>query len=603
MTSLHKIAPPTRFPRGRTPTKRLISGLSILVFLTGCAGIPEGGPVVKVEADHGTSQSTVRYSPAGPAKDASPQQIVRGYLDAMLAYPVTTGTAASFLTPEAAQAWNSSAGVAIYVRPEVSGPRLRGGGRQVAEESASVDLTVSEDAALDRQGRFTRVGAKKSFQFHLVKSAGQWRISNPQRGFLINRKFFDDYYRPFNDYYFDRPGKRLIADPIYLAVGDQLSTALVSSLILGPANLLGGMARTYVPDNSRLRTSVPLRTDGLAEVQFREDLSSLSSAAQERISAQTIWTLRQVPMITGVRITGGDNVLYPGDRGIQSIDSWDAFGPRYGDGLFYGVQADHIVKVDGRGVAPVAGPWGKDARGALDIAVDSDNIAAIGESRDSLMIGSFKKKSVARIAGKNLLPPRWDDTGHVWAVDRSGGATRVRLSDGETTRTIPIGSLGAYSVTSFALAPNASRYAILATVGSTSRVFVGAILRDANDSVTSLGAPTQVRAPATNFADLRSISWATDTAVTFLADDSVVGTQVFELRIDGSQVTGGTASSGALLPDVKAQALVTAGGDDPARYVTDRSHRTWLLRPGGNWELLSQKDITGLTASMTTATR
>ena len=49
-----------------------------LFVLMGCASIPDNGPVTKVNADPSVDQSTVRYSPTGPAEDASPQQIVRG---------------------------------------------------------------------------------------------------------------------------------------------------------------------------------------------------------------------------------------------------------------------------------------------------------------------------------------------------------------------------------------------------------------------------------------------------------------------------------------------------------------------------------------------
>jgi hypothetical protein len=90
--------------------------------------------------------------------------------------------------------------------------------------------------------------------------------------------------------------------------------------------------------------------------------------------------------------------------------------------------------------------------------------------------------------------------------------------------------------------------------------------------------------------------------VTFLADDNVSGTQVFESRIDGSYSTGGTAGSGALLPDVDAVALATTGGEDPTRYVTDKTRHTWLLRPGGAWERLNPAGVTGLTASYASST-
>ena len=108
--------------------------------------------------DSGPDQSTVRYAPV-VRPGGVPQQIVRGYLDAMLAYPVSTGTAALYLTPEAARSWRSSEGVTVYTNPEVtlSETVLRDAER----ESVVVDLRTSPVARLDRQGHFQAVSAKK----------------------------------------------------------------------------------------------------------------------------------------------------------------------------------------------------------------------------------------------------------------------------------------------------------------------------------------------------------------------------------------------------------------------------------------------------------
>jgi len=581
---------------------RQCSAVLIVAFLAGCAGIPDSGPVTKVNAARADDQSTVRYSPTGPAQNASPQEIIRGYLDAMLAYPVTTGTAASFLTPDAAREWKSSAGVKVYAEPQVSTPVVRDNAGNVDKPTVDIDLEVVEDASLDPQGRFERVNARKQFNFRLARTNGEWRITNPQPGFLVNRKFFGDYYRPFNDYFFDKPGKRLVSAPIYLAVGDQLSTSLVSSLMMGPKGLLNKTARTFAPEGTQLRTSVPLRDDGLAEVQFRDDLSGLSSSAQERLSAQIIWTLRQVDQVSGVRIIGGENVLYPGNRGIQSIDAWGSFGPRYGDGGFYGVQRDRIVEVSGRDVAPVDGPWGKNARKAAVIAVDSDHLAVVNRDRSKLTIGSFDKDKAPTFGGKRFLRPFRDDAGMFWAMDRPGSDSRLRLFDVKGSRKVPIGLLAKFRLESFALSPDGSRYAAIADVGGTSQVYVGTVLRNAQDTVTSLGNPELLPPNGADFTKPRSLSWASATTVTFLADDAVVGAQIFESRVDGSSSTGGTASSGALLPGVDAVALTTTGGSDPTRYVTDKTAHTWLLRPGGAWERLDSLGVTGLTASYASST-
>ena len=577
--------------------RKLLLAVSGLIVLMGCAGIPDSGPVTRVDADNGTDQSTVRYSPTGPAKNATPQAIVSGYLDAMLAYPVTTGTAASFLTPEAARDWKPSAGVEVYTGPLVSSPVVRDNAGNVDKPAVDIHLDVVEDARLDSHNRFERLNARKQFAFRLNQTKGQWRITNPQSGFLVNRKFFDDYYRPLNAYFFDRPGKRLVADPIYLPVGDQLSTALVSSLLLGPEDLLGKTARTYAPAGTRLRTSVPPRADGLAEVQFSDDLSSLSDGAQERLSAQIIWTLRQVEEVTGVRITGGDNVLYPGNRGIQSIDSWANFGPKFGDGRFYGVQNGRIVELSGRDVSAVDGSWGKDARQAVDIAVNAGRLAVVAGGRNRLTIGSFDSNKVLNFSGKNFLRPIWDDTGSVWALDKQGSDTRLRIFDATRFRQIPIGALAKFRVESFALSPDGARYAFIADVAGTSQVYAGSVLRDNKDVVVALGEPARLHPNSANFTNPRSLSWSSATTVTFLADDAVVGTQIFDSRIDGSSSSGGTASSGALLPDVDGVTLVTTGDGEPTRFVTDRTGHTWLLRPGGAWERLNPIGVTAIAAS------
>ena len=567
-----------------------------LFVLMGCASIPDNGPVTKVNADPSVDQSTVRYSPTGPAKGASPQQIVRGYLDAMLAYPVTTGTAAAFLTPEAARAWKSAAGVQIYVQPQVSPPSVNDNAGGVGKPSVDVDLDVVEDASLDPQGRFSRVNGRKQFTFRLNQTKGQWRITNPQSGFLVNRKFFDDYYRPFNDYFFDQPGKRLVADPIYLPVGEQVSTALVASLLLGPRDLLAKTARTYVPSGTQLRTSVPLRSDGLADVQFSDNLSSLSDRDQTRLSAQIIWTLRQVEEVSGVRITGGDNVLYPGNRGIQSIDSWGNFGPKFGDGRFFGLQKGRIVELSGRDVAAVDGSWGKDARQAVGIAVDSGRLAVVAGGRNRLTTGNFDDSKASNFSGNRFLNPIWDDAGALWALDRPRPGTRLRIFEGSRFREIPIGVLAKFSVESFALSPDGARYAFIADVGGSSKVYVGPVLRNAEDVVVSLGTPGLVQSNEANYTGPRSLSWSSATTVTFLANDSIVGTQIFDSRIDGSSSSGGTASGGALLPDVDAVTLVTTGGNGATQYVTDKTGHTWLLRPGGAWERLGAIGVTGLNA-------
>jgi hypothetical protein len=568
--------------------------VAALLAVSACAGIPSSGPVTKVEDDSGFGESTVRYSPARPAKDASPQQIVRGYLDAMLAYPVSTGIATAFLTPEGAKQWSSSAGVRVYSSPVVS-PTLAGGARgdRADTNQAPVDvrLSLTEESRLDRQGHYTRRARPAELSYRLERVDGEWRIANPQAGLLVNRKFFDDYYRPFDIYYFDRPGRRIVPDPIYLAVGDQLATALVSSLGRGPGPSTGGAARTYVPPLRTLRPSVPVSDDGVADVEFNTDFSALGESAQDHLSAQIVWTLRQVPDVTAVRLVGGTTVLSNGGSAVQDVSSWGGYGPSIARGHAYAIVDDRIVQIDDATVKPLSGTWGKDARGAVSVGVSGDGVAGVLAGRSLVRVTNHKGTDARTFGGSQFITPRWDGDGNVWLLDRKGSRTRVRVVTGDKVRTLDIGRLAGIDATTFALSPDTSRYAVTVRRPGGTSIRVGWVQRDAKDRILGLGNPRNVY---TSARSPRSVSWSSGTELSYLAA-SQSGRQVYTTAIDGSSTSGGIFRGGSLLPDVGASTLAIGTGETPVQYATDARKRLWFLPPGESWQLLSTTGVTGLT--------
>jgi hypothetical protein len=580
-----------------TPRRHLkgIACTVVVLLVSACAGIPSSGPVSKVADDGGFGQSTVRYSPARPSAGASPQQIVRGYLDAMLAFPVSSGTASAFLTPEAAKGWNSLTGVRVYTRPEVSSPTPSvGRGDDPSDEpgtSVDVRLRVVEDAGLDRQGRYTKRGSPSEVVYRLERVRGEWRINNPQSGLLVSRKFFTDYFRQFNIFFFDRPGERLVPDPVYLAVGDQLATALVTSLVRGPLPGPERVVRTYVPPLPTLRPSVPVNHDGVADVEFNSDFGALDESASDRLAAQVVWTLRQVPDVTAVHLVGGTTALSTNGGALQPIDSWGAYGPSIARGHAYGIFRNKVVEIDDDKVGPLSGAWGRDAQGSVLVAVDDAGVAGVLAGRSQVRVTNRNGTAARVIGGGRFIAPRWDDDGNLWLVDRRDSRTRVRLLAGTTVRTIDIGSLARLGVSSFAISPDGSRYAVTSARDDGSAIHVGVVVRDAKDRIVSLGDPARVSTMARH---PRSAVWSSGTELSFLAD-SESGVQVYTAAIDGSSTTGGITSGGALLPDVDANTLVIGTGETPPRYATDARSRLWYLSPEGSWKLVKYTRITGLT--------
>jgi Lipoprotein LpqB beta-propeller domain/Sporulation and spore germination len=569
-----------------TPRNALVT-LAVAVMLAGCGGIPSSGPVERVSDDGGPDQSTVRYAPVGPSRGASPQQIVRGFLDAMLAYPVSTGTAALYLTPDAAKRWRSSQGVTVYTSPEVSlseTPVL-----DTERESIMVDLRTSPVARLDRQGHFTKGGDGRPRSFVLEKIKGQWRISNPQDGVMVTRTYYDDYFRPFSLYFFDAPGERVVPDLVHLAVGEQLPTALVTALARGPVRTPGSL-RTYMPGVGSLRPSVTVGDADVADVEFSASLTNLSTGEQERLAAQIVWTLRSVPALVGVRIFGGTPILSArGDR-VHAIDSWGGFGPPAGNAHTYALVGDKLVEIDGTTVRPVKGAWGRDAIGAVEVAVGDDSVAAVLPGRDRVRITDRGGGSPLDVDGARFIAPRWDPDGRLWLIDRPARATRVRIVDDDSVRNLPARGVRGMAVRSFALSPDGARYALTGTEGGGPSIYVGPVHRDRDGRLTALGNPQRLDV---GVGDPRSVGWISTTRFGFLGA-SDAGVQRYEVAYDGTDLTGGDTGGGPLLPDVDAESLAGRTGENAARWVLDARRRLWYLPPDGSWRLVDDRRFSGL---------
>ncbi|MEO6605751.1 MAG: LpqB family beta-propeller domain-containing protein, partial [Aeromicrobium sp.] len=449
-----------------------------------------------------------------------------------------------------------------------------------------VRLSSTQVAGLDQQGRYTRLSGDTDLTYVLRQVKGEWRIATPQSGMLVSSKYFNDYFRPFDIFMFDPPGRRLIPVPVHLAVGEQLTTSLVASLARGPAADLGDLTRTYVPGLDSLSPSVPV-SNGVADVEFDEELRTSSVSARDHLSAQIIWTLRQVPEIEGVRLTGGATVLTRNGLPVQPIGSWGAYGPSTAGAHAYAIQNNKVVQIDDGRVTSLTGAWGKDARGAVRVAVGDAGVAGVLGGRDRVRVTNRSGATPRTFTGNQFVTPRWDRDGLLWLVDRAGGNTRVRLVRDDTISELPIGSLTARNVSTFSLSPGGSRYAVTADDG----VYVGFVDRNDKNQILRLTEPQRLTVDA---ATPTSAVWATDTQLAYLAG-SKISRQVQFIRIDGS-AGDRDAGGGALLPDVGANDLVLGTGDPAVRYATDNKQRVWYLPPHGTWHVVKSTKVTGLTS-------
>ena len=58
-------------------------------------------------------------------------------------------------------------------------------------------------------------------------------------------------------------------EPVFVQVGEQLASTLISGLLEGPADDLEGVARTFLPGGLSVGLSVPVSPSGVAAVEPR----------------------------------------------------------------------------------------------------------------------------------------------------------------------------------------------------------------------------------------------------------------------------------------------------------------------------------------------
>jgi hypothetical protein len=530
-------------------TRPVLAILVAALTLGGCAGLPDSGPVERVAAVESRTHSTVRYEPARPRFGATPQQVVDGYFDAMLAYPEAAGVVQSYLTPRAVEKWRSAAGYTVYTHLT---PKLEHVGRdeaKVAVRSRNV-LTIDgagrakvEDASVNRTLRLERVG-------------GEWRVDNPAPGYLVSRQFAHDYIRSYPMWFFDESGKRLVPEVAHSLVSDQLALSLVRRLAGGPRQ---STLRTYLPSANDLRVAV---TGKIVEIDF----NGQPPGSADKVAAQLLSTLRGVPGLDGLRILV-DGVPQ-GD--VHPLDAVVGFGPGPLALRAYAIQRDRVVDVT-NGSHPIAGPWGRSAGHAVGLAVDTSSVAAVQRGRASVTLGPRAGRGdVVTYPGTRLADPVWDDDHGLWLVDNPQGA-RVRWARNGEVREVATVSLG--EVDSFAVSPDRARYAAVTRTDGRAAVVVGLIEHDADGAPTRLLSPTVV---SMGRRGERSVGWASPSRVEFVAVGRE-GPQLRSVGLDGVDVAGGSSLSAGVA------AWAGAAADRAERWALDGHGRLWRRASGGEW--------------------
>ncbi len=490
----------------------VLLALALSLALSACATIPTGGPVhqgrdLAQEPDPQLPRSLGR----DPAPGDGPEAIVRGFLQSGADFLEDHKYAREYLAPAVRSRWNPSKGTSIY-------DRSQGLSVVVQPGSSSAVVESTEVARIDADGRYYRVPERTATrQFGLARVSGQWRITKVDNGLLLSSSDVDTAYRQVNLYFLAPTNHVVVPDPVLLPDVPGLTTKLMTRLLQGPTEPLRGAVESAFPQGTRLEVaSVPVR-NGLATVTLDSGALRGDPDARVGMSAQIVWTLRQLQDIRRIRILAdGDDLVTSGVPREQPTSAWASYDPD-----ILGVSSSLYVVRDGR-VGRLVGKTFTPVRGAAGtvrtnpdralrhpaISLDGSLIAVTNAKGTELSVGPIAPDAPLKVvpleAGASVSTSSWDSSRDLWFVDRTTNRLQMFSGDDSHLSTVPMPKISAGPLQFVRVSREGTRIAFAAGEGAASHFYLGSIVRGPNGSVQTISGFHEV---LPDVQGVRDIAW------------------------------------------------------------------------------------------------
>lgn len=542
-------------------TVRRPLGAAVLVVvalvLSACAGLPLGGPVhVGKAIDEIEGPPDFAFVPDGPVKDATPQQIVEGFVAAGSGPRGNWEVAQEFLTTPFRQQWQPQANVTVY-RPGESSISSPAENEIVftVDPVANVDATGSYEPA--EQGRIP-------FAFSLAQEDGQWRISQAPDGIVLDANRFASVFQSYDLAYFDRGWDTVIPDVRWFP-STNAATRITAALVSGtPSPWLAESVRTaFTGEVGLAQPSVPVEA-GVARISFDPAIRDLGRETIARMKTQLGASLAGAGILD-VQLLVGDEPLDVTAVPTRST-AVDARPLVLQDGRFGFLSGNDLDEVDGFGEALQS----LDAR-----AVETDaarRTAAVRTGSGAILRVPANGEYTELDTRSGMTKPSIDTEGYIWTVPRDQPEEVVAYGPDGTAQTIPSGWVGASEVSAMRVSRDGARIAALVRSGGGSAVWVAGIVRDENGAPVSLGQPLLVANLAGRGVDLAWVDGAT-LALVFVDGDQ---------RVVREQTIGGQGTEVRAPDDVVA---IAAGNQSGSVRLLTSDGSLYVQR--GSWQVIA----------------
>lgn len=553
--------------------RRALAAVAVVcaLIVSGCVGLP-----TNTEPQALRPFETISHieEDLGPEPGQQPDLLLRDFYRASATPTAHHSQARAYLTPPAAERWDSGTSTLIVDRLDIT---TQPG---ATSQERTFDIRGTVIGTLRDGGSYISENGAYEATVEMELVEGEWRISSLPSGVVMERADLRNNYEPHNLYFFDSTKRVLVADRRWVFSGEaRLDTVLLAMLMQGPSERIAPAVTSVTPT----RAEFIGEADGIYRFS---GLEGMDVEGRSQFAAQLTWTLALANIPAPYTYEGGDGPLIPQKPQLVP-DDFAEFNPRVGTSAtapLYALTDGRIYEIVANQATPLSGPLGQDGYlESADITAEGTVAAVRGEGDTSTLVITAPGGGVEEVLRANTISrPTFEfDPNAAWVVLNGSAIVRiVRSESTEEVAQIPVDTAALEEIDGEISMLRLSRSGSYVALIIDGRVYVGIVARPAAGGKSVVN----VQEIAAELAGTAlSVDWQPDGSL--LVGTSALETPVWRVEQDGSSVAA-ISSANITAP------VVSVAASTNTMYATDA--RAVLQLPAAGSENVIWREVPGL---------